>query len=62
VLCSHGPVIPELIDLVVGSVDRTEAGATVHPISSLSTGDYTVLHISRKHAQLVASETHKPPV
>jgi 8-oxo-dGTP diphosphatase len=61
VLCSHGPVIPEIIERFVGSVEP--ADPPVYPRAELGTGDYTVLHVSRKKKpQLVATETHKPPV
>lgn len=61
VLCSHGPVIPDIVDHLVGSVESVEPG--VHPNGMLGTGDYTVLHVSlKKKARLVATETHKPPV
>ncbi len=61
VLCSHGPVIPELIDHLVASVEPAQPPA--YPRAELATGDYTVLHVSRKKKpRLVAVETHKPPV
>jgi 8-oxo-dGTP pyrophosphatase MutT (NUDIX family)/phosphohistidine phosphatase SixA len=61
VLCSHGPVIPDLIDEVAASVGASD-DPDIRRSASLGTADYTVLHISRKHAQLVAVETHSPPV
>lgn len=61
VLCSHGPVIPQII----GAVAEL-SGATVTPelrrSAALSTGEYAVLHVSRDSEQprLVAIETHAP--
>lgn len=60
-LCSHGPVIPEIVDQLVRSVAPVEP--PVRASGSLGTGDYTVLHISlKKKPRLVAAETHRPPV
>lgn len=61
VLCSHGPVIPQIISAVAELT-----GAPVTPAlrrsAALSTGDYTVLHLAREGEQprLVAIETHSP--
>lgn len=61
VLCSHGPVIPEII--------REIAGLTGSPMTSdfasmgaLSTGEFSVLHVSTDHPKsgVVALETHTP--
>jgi len=63
VLCSHGPVIPQVIAV---AADLT--GAVVTPqlrrSAALSTGEYTVLHFTREgeHPRLVAIETHAPVV
>lgn len=61
VLCSHGPVLPRIIAEVASMTD-TEADAGLRRAASLSTGDFTVLHISRKnpHGGIVAVETHSP--
>ncbi len=61
VLCSHGPVLPQIIEQVAvqtGSV--IDVG--VRRSADLSTGDFTVLHVSRDHPKsgLVAVETHSP--
>jgi len=59
VLCSHGPVLPEIVRQVTlhtkggDRLDRRRA-------SSLGTADYTVLHVSRDEHRLVAVETHGP--
>jgi 8-oxo-dGTP diphosphatase len=59
VLCSHGPVIPEIIAEVAQELDADESG--LRHAGMLSTADYSVLHISLKNPQLVAVETHSPP-
>ena len=61
VLCSHGPVIPQIIAAAVRA-----GGATITPTlrrsAALSTGECTVLHFSRDddNLRLVAVETHAP--
>ena len=61
VLCSHGPVLPEIIDAIA-----TETGATIDSTlrraAQLSTGEFSVLHISVDHPEggLIAVETHSP--
>ncbi len=63
VLCSHGPVIPQIIAAAAEFV-----GATVTPevrrSAALATGEYTVLHFSHdaERPTLVAIETHAPAV
>jgi 8-oxo-dGTP diphosphatase len=63
VLCSHGPVIPQIIGAVA-----EYTGAPVNPglrrSAALSTGEYAVLHVSAEgdHPRLVAIETHSPAV
>lgn len=63
VLCSHGPVIPQII-----AAAAEFAGATVTPevrrSAALATGEYTVLHFSHdaERPALVAIETHAPAV
>lgn len=63
VLCSHGPVIPQII-----SAAADLSGATVTPqlrrSAALATGEYTVLHFAHgpEHPALVAIETHAPVV
>lgn len=61
VLCSHGPVIPQIIGAAAELI-----GAAVTPqlrrSAALSTGEYTVLHFAREGEtpHLVAIETHSP--
>lgn len=57
VLCSHGPVLPEIIRQIASQANGGYA-LDLRRFGSLSTGDYTVLHLSRADATLVAIETH----
>jgi len=61
VLCSHGPVLPEII-AEVGRLTNTPHDYALREASMLDTGSYTVLHISRDNPQggIVAIETHGP--
>lgn len=61
VLCSHGPVIPEIIDAVAAATN-TPLDAPLRRAGMLSTSEFTVLHVSSEHpdAPLVAVETHGP--
>jgi 8-oxo-dGTP diphosphatase len=63
VLCSHGPVLPDIIG-AVAKATHTEVDAALRRAAMLSTGHYTVLHISAEHPKsgLVAIETHGPLV
>lgn len=63
VLCSHGPVLPQIVDAIVeltGSADSTR----LRRASALSTGEYAVLHIpvDAPESGLVAVEIHGPAV
>ncbi|ARC55881.1 putative 8-oxo-dGTP diphosphatase 1 [Frondihabitans sp. 762G35] len=59
VLCSHGPVLPEIVRQIAL---QTRGGnrLDLRRYSSLGTADYTVLHVSRADGTLVAVETHGP--
>ncbi|MDI2098732.1 NUDIX hydrolase [Ruicaihuangia caeni] len=63
VLCSHGPVLPEIVHDVV---TRTGAalGDELRHASSLGTGDFCAMHVSvgAPNHRLVAVETHQPTV
>lgn len=59
VLCSHGPVIPQIIREVALLTDAAESPA-LRIAASPATGDFSVLHISHKKPRLVAVETHSP--
>ncbi len=61
VLCSHGPVLPGIID-AVASATHTSLDARLKRAGMLATAEYTVMHISVAHPEqgLVAVETHGP--
>ena len=61
VLCSHGPVIPQIIAAAAG-LSGTVVTPQLRRSAALATGEYTVLHFSREteHPTLVAIETHAP--
>jgi 8-oxo-(d)GTP phosphatase len=61
VLCSHGPVLPEIIAEVARLSGATEQTA-LRGAAALSTGEYTVLHLSVENPTggIVAIETHGP--
>lgn len=61
VLCSHGPVIPEIIRQLAYQTN-TPLDAPLRGSADLSTGDYTVVHLSRERPDggIIAVETHGP--
>lgn len=61
VLCSHGPVLPEII-AEVARLTGTAEQPGLRNAASLSTGEYTVMHISAGNPTggIVAIETHGP--
>lgn len=61
VLCSHGPVLPQIIAAVVASTGTGFSGS-LSRATSLSTGEYAVLHIpiERPETGVVAVEVHSP--
>ncbi|HEY5231205.1 MAG TPA: NUDIX domain-containing protein [Galbitalea sp.] len=61
VLCSHGPVIPEVIR-ELAMLTTTPHTSDVASMAELSTGEFSVLHISSQHPKsgFVAMETHSP--
>jgi 8-oxo-dGTP diphosphatase len=61
VLCSHGPVIPEIIR-ELAALTKTPYTTDVASMAGLATGEYSVLHISTQHPKsgIVAMETHSP--
>lgn len=63
VLCSHGPVIPEIIDQLAQQTNSPRSGA-LQRAAALSTGDYSVVHlaIDDPGKGIVAIETHSPSV
>ncbi len=63
VLCSHGPVIPDII-AEVARVTHSRIDSQLRRSAALSTGEYTVLHLSVDNptSGIVAVETHSPSV
>ncbi|ROR66171.1 NUDIX hydrolase [Agrococcus jenensis] len=60
VLCSHAPIIPEIVTAVVHAANGLESERT-HRASMLHTAEFTVLHVSAGDTPaLVALETHAP--
>lgn len=61
VLCSHGPVLPEIID-AIAQATNTPIDAKLRRAGMLATSEFTVLHVSVDHPEhgLVAVETHGP--
>jgi 8-oxo-dGTP pyrophosphatase MutT (NUDIX family)/phosphohistidine phosphatase SixA len=61
VLCSHGPVLPEII-LEVARLTNSPSDTALRRAAELSTGEYAVLHISLENPSdgIVAVETHGP--
>ena len=63
VLCSHGPVLPEIIDEIAGATG-TPLDAPLRRAGMLATSEFTVLHVSVAHPTrgIVAVETHGPAI
>jgi 8-oxo-dGTP diphosphatase len=61
VFCSHGPVIPEIVEEVARATN-TPIDRDIRDAGTLATGEYTVLHVSvdKPLKGLVAIETHGP--
>ena len=61
VLCSHGPVLPQIIDAVARATG-TPLSAQLERAARLGTGEYAVLHIPVDHPEsgVVAVEIHSP--
>ncbi len=61
VLCSHGPVLPQIIAAVARGT-KSPASAQLQRAAGLSTGEYAVLHVPVEHPEsgLVAVEIHSP--
>jgi len=62
VMCSHGPVIPQIVSEII-----TQTGGTVtdevRRAASLGTGDFTVFHLTKsgRGFRIVSVETHTAP-
>lgn len=63
VLCSHGPVLPQIIEAVARATGTADS-ARLHRAAALSTGEYAVLHVpvDSPESGLVAVEIHGPTV
>jgi 8-oxo-(d)GTP phosphatase len=61
VLCSHGPVIPGIVD-EIAALTATPATTEFRSMGALATGEFSVLHVSTAHptSGIVALETHSP--
>jgi len=61
VLCSHGPVIPEIVR-EIAALSRTPLTTEFAATGQLGTGEFSVLHLSSRHPKsgIVALETHSP--
>ena len=61
VLCSHGPVLPDIIE-AAAKATGTSVDAVLRRAAMLSTAEFTVLHVSREKPDggIVAVETHSP--
>lgn len=63
VFCSHGPVLPQIID-AVATATGTADSSRLHRAAALATGEYAVLHVPVDHPEsgIVAVEVHGPAV
>lgn len=63
VLCSHGPVLPEIISEIARQT-KTASDAALRRSAMLATAEYAVIHISfdKPTSGIVAIETHGPSV
>lgn len=63
VLCSHGPVLPQIIDAVADGTGTADS-ARLRRAAALATGEYAVLHVPVDHPEsgIVAVEVHGPAV
>lgn len=61
VLCSHGPVIPEII-AEIASITNTPPTTDFLSLGSLDTAEFSVMHVAIDHPKsgIVAMETHSP--
>lgn len=61
VLCSHGPVLPEIIEAIAAATN-TPVDVALRRSAMLATSAFTVLHVAvgNPHGRLVAHETHGP--
>jgi 8-oxo-dGTP diphosphatase len=62
VLCSHGPVLPQLV-IAAAEIGHGGSSKALQKAASLSVGSFSVIHFSKDtdSPQIVAVETHEPP-
>ena len=63
VLCSHGPVLPEILEELALATGTVRSSA-ISDAASLPTGAFSVVHLCAENpgSGIVAIETHAPPV
>jgi phosphohistidine phosphatase SixA len=63
VLCSHGPVLPQIIEAIARET-RSPDSESLRRAATLATGEYAVLHVpvDDPHSGLVAVEIHGPTI
>ena len=63
VLCSHGPVLPQILQAVAEATGGAR-GVSLSRAAALSTGEFAVLHIpvERPESGIVAVEVHSPSI
>ncbi|HEY8590573.1 MAG TPA: DNA mismatch repair protein MutT, partial [Naasia sp.] len=63
VLCTHSPVLPQLLDSIVTQAGGERDGRLTRA-GILTTAEFTVVHLSAADPRggVVALETHTPPV
>lgn len=63
VLCSHGPVLPEILR-EIALATGTMPGAYLNDAADLDTGGFSVVHLSATNpaSGIVSIETYAPPV
>lgn len=61
VLCSHGPVLPQIVSAVMDET-QTDRTSKLQRAAALGTGEYAVLHVPVDHPEsgIVAVEVHSP--
>jgi 8-oxo-dGTP diphosphatase len=62
VLCSHGPVLPQLVS-AAAEIGHGGSRKSLQKAASLNVGSFSVIHFSLETPtpQIVAVETHEPP-
>jgi len=59
IICSHGPVLPVLLDEIIEATDTERTFALAHS-AELDTASFTVVHLRRNNSRspIIAVETH----